>query len=90
MISHVGVLIFGILEGVVIGVVLSLLILIYRASFPSAGELGRVQIGDRDTFVSLADSDDAQRQIGVLVHRFDADLIFMPAINPSSHPTNSA
>jgi len=77
--SFVGVLIFGILEGVIIGVVLSLLILIYRASFPSATELGRVEIGDRETYVSLADSDEAQRRNGIVVHRFDADLIFSNA-----------
>jgi len=77
--SFAGVLIFGILEGVIIGVVLSLLILIYRASFPSATELGRVRIGERETYVSFADSDDAERVAGVAVHRFDADLIFSNA-----------
>jgi high affinity sulfate transporter 1 len=79
LISLVGVLIFGILEGVLIGVVLSLVILIYRASFPSATELGRVKVGDRETYVSFADTDDAQRQIGIVVHRFEADLIFSNA-----------
>jgi high affinity sulfate transporter 1 len=77
--SLAGVLIFGILEGVIIGVALSLLILIYRASFPTATELGRVRIGDRETYVSFADTDDAQRTDGVAVHRFDADLIFSNA-----------
>jgi high affinity sulfate transporter 1 len=77
--SFAGVLIFGILEGVIIGVVLSLLILIYRASFPSATELGRVRIGDRVTYLSLTDSDDVRRQEGVVVHRFEADLIFSNA-----------
>jgi MFS superfamily sulfate permease-like transporter len=77
--SFAGVLLLGILEGVVLGVVLSLLILIYRASFPSATELGRVRIGERETFVSFADSDDAERIAGVAVHRFDADLIFSNA-----------
>ena len=77
--SFVGVLIFGILEGVIIGVVLSLLILIYRASFPSSTELGQVRIGERETYVSFADSDDAERIAGVAIHRFDADLIFSNA-----------
>ncbi len=77
--SFVGVLVFGVLEGIVIGVGISLLILIYRASFPAATELGRVQIGDRKTFVSLADSEDARRLEGVVVHRFEADLIFSNA-----------
>lgn len=79
MAAFAGVLLFGILEGVIVGVVLSLLILIYRASFPSATELGRVQIGDRATYVSFADSDEARRTEGVVVHRFDADLIFSNA-----------
>jgi MFS superfamily sulfate permease-like transporter len=79
LISFAGVLIFGILEGVILGVVLSLLILIYRASFPSATELGRVEIGDRETYVSFADTDEARRTQGVAVHRFGADLIFSNA-----------
>jgi len=79
LISFAGVLLLGILEGVILGVVLSLLILIYRASFPSATELGRVEIGDRETYVSFADTDDARRTEGVVVHRFDADLIFSNA-----------
>lgn len=48
-----GVLLIDVLAGIVIGVLLSLLILIYRASFPTATELREVDVGGRATFISL-------------------------------------
>jgi len=74
-----GVLLFGVLEGILIGIVLSLLILIYRASFPTATELGRVDMGDRHTYVSLDEFPDVSDIPEVVVHRFNADLIFSNA-----------
>jgi high affinity sulfate transporter 1 len=74
-----GVLMFGVLEGILIGIVLSLLILIYRASFPTATELGRVDVGDRHTYVSLDEFPQAAETPEVVVHRFNADLIFSNA-----------
>ena len=75
----VGVLLFGVLEGILIGIVLSLLILIYRASFPSSTELGHVDVGGRATYVSLDEFRQAEETPGVVVHRFNADLIFSNA-----------
>lgn len=77
--AFLGVLLYGILQGVIIGVLLSLVILIYRASFPTATKLGKVQIDGRDTYVSLSDSEDAVATPGVVVHRFESDLIFSNA-----------
>lgn len=74
-----GVLLFGVLEGILIGIVLSLLILIYRASFPSSTELGHVDVDGRDTYVSLDEFPDAAETPEVVVHRFNADLIFSNA-----------
>lgn len=71
-----GVLLLGVLEGIVIGIVLSLLILIYRASFPSATELGGVDVGGTQTFVSLDEFPQAEETPGIVAHRFNADLIF--------------
>jgi SulP family sulfate permease len=77
--SLVGVLAFGVLEGILIGIVLSLLILIYRASFPTSTELGYVNVEGRATYVSLDEFRRAKATPGIVVHRFDADLIFSNA-----------
>jgi len=74
-----GVLFVDVLAGIVIGVVLSLIILIYRASFPSATELGHIEVGDRDTFVSIDEFPEARRTQEIVVHRFNASLIFSNA-----------
>jgi len=74
-----GVLFVDVLAGIIIGVVLSLLILIYRSSFPSVSELGRVAEGDRNTFVSIDEFPDATRTRKIVVHRFNASLIFSNA-----------
>jgi SulP family sulfate permease len=74
-----GVLLFGVLEGILIGIMLSLLILIYRASFPTATELGRFDVGGRQTYVSLEEFPDISEIPEVGVHRFNADLIFSNA-----------
>jgi MFS superfamily sulfate permease-like transporter len=74
-----GVLLFGVLEGILIGIVLSLLILIYRASFPTSTELGHVDVDGRYTYVSLEEFPQATETPEVIVHRFNADLIFSNA-----------
>lgn len=71
-----GVLLLGVLEGILIGIVLSLLILIYRASFPSSTQLGSVRVEGGTTYVSLDEFPRAAETPGVVVHRFNADLIF--------------
>jgi high affinity sulfate transporter 1 len=71
-----GVLLVDVLPGIVIGIVLSVLILIYRASFPTATRLGRIEVGGKDTFISLDEFPEAAETSEVVVHRFNADLIF--------------
>jgi SulP family sulfate permease len=75
----VGVLLFGVLEGILIGIVLSLLILIYRASFPTSTQLGHVDVAGGKTYVSLVEFPQAEETPGIVVHRFNADLIFSNA-----------
>jgi SulP family sulfate permease len=75
----VGVLLFGVLEGILIGILLSLLILIYRASFPTSTELGHVDVEGGKTYVSLVEFPQAEETPGIVVHRFNADLIFSNA-----------
>lgn len=74
-----GVLLLGVLGGILLGVILSLLILIYRASFPTATQLGEIEVDGRPTYVSLQDTQAAVGPPGIVVHRFDADLLFANA-----------
>jgi sulfate permease, SulP family len=69
----VAVLALDTLPAVALGVVLSLLALIYRVAFPKTDELRR----DPTTgaFESAAFNDDSERIEGLVVYRFDAPLI---------------
>ncbi|THV28980.1 SulP family inorganic anion transporter [Glycomyces paridis] len=71
--AMLGVLIFDTLPGLVIGMALSLLLLIYRASRPHLTRLGHKPDG---TWVDLARHDDAMEIEGVAVVRCDGGLFF--------------
>jgi len=70
----VGVLLFGVLPGVVIGVVLSLALLIMRESSPNSAVLGRRPGGD--DFADLVTHPDYVVIPGLLIYRFDGPLVF--------------
>jgi high affinity sulfate transporter 1 len=74
MAALLGVLVLGILQGVALGVVLSLAVLIRRVSRPGTAVLGRVpKSGDyRDTMIHP----EAETVPGMLIYRFDAPIIF--------------
>lgn len=72
-----GVLVFGMLQGVLVGVVLSLLILIYRASQPTTVLLGRVPGSNR--FSDLARNPDNEVIPDVLLYRVDSGLFYANA-----------
>jgi len=65
------------LPAIILGVLVSLALVIYRASFPETSQLGR----DRTTgtFESLAHSPDAETIDGIVVYRFDAPLMYANA-----------
>jgi MFS superfamily sulfate permease-like transporter len=69
-----GVLVLGILQGVALGVVLSLLILIRRASRPATAVLGRLP--GTDGYRDITVYPEAQALPGLLIFRFDAPIIF--------------
>jgi SulP family sulfate permease len=71
------VLVVGEIQAVILGVVISLLIVIYRISFPRTAELGR----DTSTgqFVALDTHPNAAPLPGVLIYQFDAPLIYSNA-----------
>lgn len=69
-----GVLVFGMLEGVMIGTVLSLLMLVWRASSPSTVLLGRIP--GTQLYSDLARHPDNKSTPGVMVFRANAGLFY--------------
>ena len=72
--AFLGVLGAGLLQGVLIGAVLSVLLLLRRGARPNATELGRV--GDSRRFASLAGATGRTRVPGVFVFRVDGALLY--------------
>jgi sulfate permease, SulP family len=75
--AMLGILFFGIIAGILIGVILSLLLLITRSSQTSVRPLGRDPRSG--VFHDLADQDDLETPPGVLVVRIDGPLFFADA-----------
>jgi len=76
--AMLGVMIFGTLSGLFIGVLISLLLLLYRASRPPVAELGRVP-GAGGHFSDLDRHPDNQRLDGIAVLRVEGGLFFANA-----------
>jgi high affinity sulfate transporter 1 len=74
MIAMFGVLVLGILQGVALGVLLALAVLISRVSRPGVSELG--QVPGTDTYRDVAIHSEAAPLPGLLIFRFDAPIIF--------------
>jgi SulP family sulfate permease len=74
MAALLGVLGSGLLRGVLIGVVLSILLLLRRGSTPHTAELGRVP--GTDFFADVLRHPENERQPDVLVFRVDASLLY--------------
>ena len=72
-----GVILIDILPGVAIGVALSFILLIHTIDHPHIAVLGRSSDGAR--FSDLEDDPGATPIPGVLIHRFEAELIFANA-----------
>ncbi len=74
MITGLGTLTLGVEEGIIIGVALSILIVIYHVSYPHAARLGRVpktsEFRNVDRFEQLEEDEET------LIVRFDAQLYF--------------
>ncbi|WP_435112214.1 SulP family inorganic anion transporter [Nocardiopsis synnemataformans] len=88
-----GVLLLGTLQGLLVGVGLSLLLLLYRASRPNIAELGRVAATARDPRPQWADlaRDSANRpEPGVVVLRVESGLFFANADRVHDHVMTEA
>ena len=77
--AFLGVVLIDILPGIVIGIVLSLLVLIYRASFPNGSEMGIVRVGDHNFFGDVDEYPDAVKPRPGVVFRWNEALIFSNA-----------
>ncbi len=76
--AMLGVMIFGTLAGLFIGVLISLLLLLYRASRPPVAELGRVP-GASGHFSDLDRHPENRRVEGIAVLRIEGGLFFANA-----------
>lgn len=72
--TFIATLSLGIEEGIGVGVVLSLVWVIYRSAYPHLAELGNIP--DTNYYRNLRRFGGLKRQDGVLVVRFDAQLYF--------------
>jgi MFS superfamily sulfate permease-like transporter len=80
MAAFLGVVLIDILQGIIIGVVLSLVALIYRSSFPEGSELGRLETDDGlHEFVGVDAHPDAETLTGMVIYRQPGSLIFSNA-----------
>jgi sulfate permease, SulP family len=79
MLALVGVLLIDVLEGMIIGVVASLVIVIYRSSRPHLASLGRVP-GMSNVYLDLVRHPDCIPVPGVLILRLDAPMYYANAL----------
>ena len=77
MFTLLGVLLLGVLGGLLLAVVISILLLLNRQSRPGTSVLGRVPPGD--VYVALDHEPAARAEPGLLVLRLDAPLLFINA-----------
>jgi high affinity sulfate transporter 1 len=75
--AFLGVLTLGVLPGVALGVVLSLVALIYQASHPSTAVLGKTP--GQDVYRNIRRRPEAKTIPGLLIFRLDGDLFFANA-----------
>lgn len=74
LLAFVGVLLFGVVQGIAAGVVFSLLVFIWRSAYPHLAELGYVE--EEDAFRDRKRYPQARMMPGVLILRIDASLYF--------------
>ena len=79
MIAFAGVLLLGILKGVLLAAIATILMLLRRAAHPNVAFLGRIPKTQR--FSDLARHSDNERIPGVLIFRVEASLMYFNADN---------
>jgi high affinity sulfate transporter 1 len=77
IITVLGVLFFGIMEGVLLGVAVSLVVLIRRVTRPGTAIIGRMP--DQESYRNIEFYPEVETVPGLLIYRFDNALIFTNA-----------
>lgn len=75
--ASLGVVLFGVLNGVLIAVSLSIIWLLFVMSRPRTAVLGKLP--GKEEFQSIADQPEAERIPGLLIFRFEGNVIFFNA-----------
>jgi high affinity sulfate transporter 1 len=76
-VTLMGVLLFGIMQGVLLGVFVSLLVIIRRVTRPGTAIIGRMP--DKESYRDIELYPEAETVPGLLIYRFDSALIFTNA-----------
>jgi SulP family sulfate permease len=77
--TMIGVLALGVLQGILIAVVLSLINVIFHISRPHDALLDDVEVGGGVVYREVIDDDPVMTEPGLMVYRFDAPLVFANA-----------
>jgi SulP family sulfate permease len=79
VVTALGVLTVGVLQGILVAVVLSLITILYRISRPNDALLDEVNASGGAVYRGVADTETPLTLPGLIVYRFDAPLIFANA-----------
>jgi SulP family sulfate permease len=79
VVTALGVLVVGVLAGILVAVVLSLIILLYRIARPHDALLDDVDAAGGTVYRGVSDKETALTEPGLIVYRFDAPLVFANA-----------
>jgi SulP family sulfate permease len=79
VITTMGVLVVGVLAGILVAVMLSLIYILYRMARPHDALLDDVDAAGGTVYRGVADKDTALTEPGLIVYRFDAPLVFANA-----------
>lgn len=79
VVTALGVLTVGVLQGILVAVMLSLVNIIYHISRPHDALLDKVEASGGTVYRGVADGETALTEPGLVVYRFDAPLVFANA-----------
>ena len=79
VVTALGVLTVGVLPGILVAVVLSLIILLYRIARPHDALLDDVDAAGGTVYRGVTDKETVMTEPGLIVYRFDAPLVFANA-----------